>query len=231
MRLLALIAVLALAHPAAAGWVSASWTPTPGVTALRSGCVAQGQYERAPVAINGAVAGSVTIASLPDAGRCYFALNAGPQDEWFFDFSLLSGGPALPGMVRNVAITWAPTPPAPPAPIVTVTLNVNDPQNLDHVAVVVTGSSPVTLTLTGGQQWDWLKVGANVLGVGGTTVPTVPAIGGNQDGVQAAAITVTGPVNAVGDTDPGNFVGATAMVAGVTKALVKNGTLYSVSFP
>jgi len=75
--------------------------------------VAPGQYERPIVPIAGATAGTATLEGLPDAGRCYFALNAGPQDEWLFDFTALSGGRALPGQVRNLNVTWEPTPPQP----------------------------------------------------------------------------------------------------------------------
>jgi regulation of enolase protein 1 (concanavalin A-like superfamily) len=109
---LGLLAILA-AVPASAGWVRASWSPSPGVTALRSGCVAPGQYERSPVPIAGNVAGSVTVEGLPDSGRCYFALNAGPQDEWLYDFTALVGGPAAPGPVVNLAVTSAPSLPSP----------------------------------------------------------------------------------------------------------------------
>lgn len=110
MRLFGLLAAVALSQSAAAGWVQLSYSPTPGATALRSGCVAAGQYERPAVTVAAAAAGSVTIAGLPDVGRCYFTLDAGPQDEWFFDFGTLSGGPSLPGPIQNVAITWSPTP-------------------------------------------------------------------------------------------------------------------------
>ncbi len=112
-RLIGLLVACALALPAAAGWVKIGWDVSPGATAIRSGCVAPGQYERPALPIVGASPGSATIEGLPDSGRCYFALNAGPQDEWQFDFTALTGGRALPGPVRNLAITWSPTPPAP----------------------------------------------------------------------------------------------------------------------
>lgn len=110
MRLLALILGCALALTAAAGSVTLSYSP--GATTVRSGCVAAGQYERAPTSVNGARGGQVTIANLPDAGRCYFVQDGG--DELYFDFSALAGGPSLPGPVSNFAVTWSPTPPAPP---------------------------------------------------------------------------------------------------------------------
>jgi len=106
-----LVALLLVSSAASAGWVTLNWTPTPGVTGVKSGCVATNQYERALVPINGAAAGTVTIQGLPDSGRCYFELNAGPQDEWFFDFTTLVGGIAVPGPIANLAVTWAPSPP------------------------------------------------------------------------------------------------------------------------
>lgn len=221
MRLFPLILGCALALPASAGWVRLNYSP--GASTVRSGCVVAGQYERSPVSV-GVGGGQLTITNLPDGGRCYFAQDGG--DELYFDFDTLANGSTPPGPVPNFAVTWKPTPP--PA-AVTITLTV-DPASLDHVTTVITGTSSVTLTATGGQQWDWLKSGATSQGVGGTTVPTVPAIGGNQDGVQAVSIVVTGPVNAVADVDPSDFVGATATVSGVTKPFVKSGNVYSVSF-
>jgi len=105
------LAAALVALPAAAGWVTITDDGlTAGATAIRSGCVAPGQYERPPTPL----ARRVVIDGLPDSGRCYFHLNAGPQDEWIVDFTTLVGGRALPGPVRNLAITWAPTPPLPP---------------------------------------------------------------------------------------------------------------------
>lgn len=115
MRALGLLAALVLAAPASAGWVRLTWAPIAGVTGVRSGCVAAGQYERPLVAT---ASGSAVITGLPDVGRCYFTLNAGPQDEWSFDFGACAVGECAgarmpPGEVRNLTITTSPTPPVP----------------------------------------------------------------------------------------------------------------------
>lgn len=103
-----------------AGWVRLSWTAETGFTAVRSGCVASGQYERAPVTVSGA-SGVLTIEGLPDTGRCYFAPNGGAQDEWVYDFDALTGARAVPGAVRNLNVATAPTPPATAKALLTIT--------------------------------------------------------------------------------------------------------------
>lgn len=107
---LALLAAL-LCTSAQAGWVRIDWAATPGATAILSGCIAQGLYDRPPIAIAGAKSGSVTIPGLPDSGKCYFTLNVGPQDEWIADFTALKFGQAPPG-AAGFTIAWSPTPPA-----------------------------------------------------------------------------------------------------------------------
>lgn len=228
----ALVAAAVHALPAAAGQVTLTWSATPGATAIRSGCTIPSQYENAPVAINGAAAGSVTVQNLPDAGRCYFALNAGPQDEWFYDFDALKGGPGIPGSVGNFEVTWSPTPP-PPAVSVTLTPVPADSEAVDEYFLTVTGSSPVTIALAGGTTADWVKQGAAAGGSGGTVVTTTPALGANNnDGVTAATFSVTGPVNgARTDFDGPAFTGGSVTVAGVTKALVKGSGSWTVTFP
>lgn len=105
-RQLALLAC-AFTSSASAGWVTLTDDGlTAGATAVKSGCVAPGQYERPTVPL----ARSVTIQGLPDSGKCYFALNAGPQDEWVADFTALRFGRGLPGPVGNLGITWKPSP-------------------------------------------------------------------------------------------------------------------------
>lgn len=228
--LVGLLAACALSSTAIAGWVRVDWTPTPGVTALRSGCVAPGQYERPATPIAGASSGNVTLVNLPDAGKCYFALNAGPQDEWVADFTALAFGQSAPGAVRNLAITWASSPPSPPVSV-GVTINAYDAAS-GEFDLVITGSGAVTLRLTGTGWLDWCKPG----GAAGTTVtPTAPTLGlNNNDGVQAASVIFTAPVVKTRcDIDPNDFAtfpGATATVGGLTKPLVRSGSAWSVSF-
>lgn len=136
VRLLGLLAALA-SSTAFAGWTRLDWAPTAGVTGIRSGCVAAGQYERPIVPISGSSAGNVTINGLPDSGRCYFALNGGAQDEWHFDFTALTGGRMAPGSVRNlnVVATATPPPPPPPPPPTSLVSEVSRPYELGTMAV------------------------------------------------------------------------------------------------
>jgi len=114
---MAILVWFATSSKAHAGWVTlVDDGLTAGATAVRLGCVAPGQYERQLVPL----ARTVTIEGLPDTGRCWFALNAGPQDEWVADFAACrtaqcTGGRAVPGAVRNLAVVWEPTPATPPA--------------------------------------------------------------------------------------------------------------------
>lgn len=108
-QLAALLAACAVSWGAAGAWVSVDLGPL-AAASLRSGCVAAGQYERAPTPITGA---KVVVNGLPDGKQCYFKLSAGPQDEWIADFAVLRFGPAPPGPLSNIVVTWAPTPPGP----------------------------------------------------------------------------------------------------------------------
>lgn len=222
MRLLSLLLGCALTLPAAAGFVRVSWTATPGATSLRSGCVAQGQYERPPVALVTA-AGTITLEGLPDTGRCYFALNSGPQDEWFYDFALLNGGPALPGAVGSLAITWSPTPPAPPPAAVTVTVASYD-ASTGEFDLTITGTAAVTMQALAGAI-DWCKPGGEL---GNFSTPTTPSLGvQNNDGVTAATVVLQAPVAKTRcDIDPNAaFPGLKFTVSGVAKTMAQPGVL------
>lgn len=145
-RTLGLLAACAFACTAQAGWVNIGWSATPGATGIRSGCVSPGQYERPLVAIAGAAAGSATIGGLPDTGKCYFALNAGPQDEWVADFSALKFGQAVPG-AADFTVAWSPTPAA-----VSIT-------NLSPASYRV-GTLAVGATVYRDRVYTWSDVGA-----------------------------------------------------------------------
>lgn len=227
MRLVSLVLGCALTYPALAGWVTVSWSGTPGVTALRSGCVAPGQYERAPIVIAGTMPGTVVVPNLPDTGLCYFALNAGPQDEWIANFSTLQFAPALPGAVGNLTVTWVPTPTPPPVSLGVEIKNVD--ASVGELDLTLTGTGSVTLALLGTVAWDWCKPGGEF---GTVATPTTPALGiVNNDGFTAKAITLTAPVTTRCDYDPNlAFPGINATANGVTRPLVNNGTSWTVNF-
>ena len=191
--------------------------------AVRSGCVAPGQYERPAVPIAGSSPGSITIDGFPDSGQCHFRLNAGAQDEWTADFTALSFRRALPGSVSNLNVAWSPTPVV--AASVTVT-NINQYAEFD---IALMGAVDFRLTAPTGQQFDYCTAG----GVG---IPTTPGIGVNGDGVRAGTITIRGPVSGRCDFDTSSggvtvtFSGMTVVVGGVSKPLVRSGTVWSTSF-
>ena len=98
----------------------------------------------------------------------------------------------------------------------------------DTLNIIATGTAQVRLALVpSGAVLDWFKVsGQNSADIPGVT----PALGGNNDGRNANAITFTAPVNGWADQDGSSVTGISVTVAGVTKALVRNNNTWTASF-
>lgn len=132
--------------------------------------------------------------------------------------------PMLPAdPVAPPLVTWTRTPP--PS---SVTVTMQQGSAADQFNVIVTGSGLVQLQLVPvGAVFDFLKVG----GTTSADIPGVsPALGGNNDGRSANTITVQGPANGWTDLDGSAMTGVSAMLAGISKPLVRSGTTWSASF-
>jgi hypothetical protein len=106
-----------------------------------------------------------------------------------------------------------------------VTVTISAINTANEFSLTITGTGPVTLTLPASLTADWARIGT-------TTVPTMPALGGNNDGLRSRSVTFTAPViGARVDADPaGTLDGTVVAVQGVTKPLVNASGVWTAVF-